>query len=82
MECPICLEVLDNDIIVCNNNHIYHNSCIKKHIIYNNNNCPICNEIINHELQNKIELFEEKIKEIIKYIYQLRFNNKLSNNFN
>ena len=56
-ECSICLEKIENDddktILSCN--HVYHTSCIKTSIEYNNK-CPYCRSFI-----EKIEfsVFEE-----------------------
>lgn len=59
-ECGICLEKLKNNICLKmeNCNHIFHVSCYKKYLNYNNNiatKCPICSssqEYINNILLN------------------------------
>ena len=43
--CAICLETLSNnspDFFKGHCNHCFHGSCIIKHVIYNNAECPIC----------------------------------------
>ena len=43
--CAICLELLSNnslDFFKSHCNHCFHGSCIIKHVIYNNAECPMC----------------------------------------
>lgn len=43
--CPICLETLYNncpDFFKGHCNHCFHGSCIIKHVIHNNAECPMC----------------------------------------
>ena len=43
--CAICLETLSNnssDFFKGHCNHCFHGSCIIKHVIHNNAECPIC----------------------------------------
>ena len=43
--CAICLELLSNnslDFFKSHCNHCFHGSCIIKHVIYNNTECPMC----------------------------------------
>ena len=43
--CAICLETLSNtspDFFKGHCNHCFHGSCIIKHVIHNNAECPMC----------------------------------------
>ena len=43
--CAICLELLSNnslDFFKSHCNHCFHGSCIIKHVIHNNAECPMC----------------------------------------
>lgn len=43
--CAVCLELLSNsapDFFKSHCNHCFHGSCIIKHVIHNNAECPIC----------------------------------------
>ncbi len=45
-ECSICLELINsNNMIITYCNHIFHDSCIKQ-MLYYNNKCPLCRRIL------------------------------------
>ena len=46
MECCICWEKIDNNIVIlnCCQNRVYHRSCLLKWL-YSNYNCPFCRKI-------------------------------------
>ena len=33
IKCPICGEERDEELVSCPNGHLYHKSCLRKHII-------------------------------------------------
>lgn len=56
-ECPICLESTDDTYNVLNCGHKYHQKCLDKFILHQqehrlNTNCPICNTLINTRYTN------------------------------
>ena len=44
MECPICLETVEenNNITITKCNHTFHTDCLCTSISFNNQSCPIC----------------------------------------
>ena len=56
-ECIICLEILNNDIVILSCGHNFHYKCIqdwiksKKSLV---NFCPLCNDYKNVEIVNII----------------------------
>lgn len=50
MDCPICLENIDDvDISITNCNHYFHTSCLLKII---KNECPLCKKLLFIEVNN------------------------------
>ena len=44
-DCPVCLQVIKENCVKTNCNHIFHKECIIKHYnISTNKDCPICRE--------------------------------------
>lgn len=41
-ECSICLEIINNNIVKLECNHIFHDRCIKMWICNYMTTCPIC----------------------------------------
>jgi hypothetical protein len=64
--CSICFELFNNNdnVIILNCNHVYHNNCINEWVKYKSE-CPICRkeiECINEE-KKEIECINEEKKE-------------------
>lgn len=53
MDCPICLEELENDVINLSCEHGVHRQCYNDMVSKNIDNCPICRK----------SLYEIKIKD-------------------
>lgn len=45
LECPVCYEIITDNLTITFCNHIYHKECIYKWLILNDS-CPICRKII------------------------------------
>ena len=54
--CPICLEILGENITTTNCNHIFCNSCFDELMDNNRIECPLCRGIIKGYLNN-VETF-------------------------
>lgn len=64
MECPICLEDIENNKCTTTCNHTFHTECLMACSIKNNINCPLCrSNIIN--LNNDYNDYNDKLKIII-----------------
>lgn len=44
-ECPICLECVDNDVMVTKCYHVYHFDCLRVNLL-TDKNCPLCRQPI------------------------------------
>lgn len=70
MNCPICLEIIDNNftILTCDCNCSYHTQCINTWLS-KNNNCPSCNHKFKSKPMLKLstESRNENLKNAIYY---------------
>lgn len=73
MECPICFqEILAEDLITTNCNHIYCYDCFNKWLNKNKTTCPIC--------RINLEFFEYKNTNYKLYIIEKKIINNIVNN--
>jgi hypothetical protein len=80
MECPICLEVYNNDIYISKCGHCFHDNCYFEFLVHNskkiNQNtyieCPLCRDKTDYkELKiYLIKLYDVIEKELENYIKQ------------
>lgn len=70
VECPICCEEDDVNIVQTECGHMFHEGCIERYIAYNNKkrliNCPVCRSIILENSEN-IETPSQLIQAPISY---------------
>ena len=52
VDCPICLDIIDNDIITTSCNHRFHNTCFSAWHNDGNYNCPVCRSTNCTDLNN------------------------------
>jgi len=56
VECPICCEEDDVNIVQTECGHMFHENCIERYIAYNKKklliNCPICRSVILENFEN------------------------------
>ena len=54
-ECIICMMPFNEDDLItklnCDGKHFYHTSCIEGWIKQGNNQCPVCRQIINADVE-------------------------------
>lgn len=50
MDCPICLEIIENNVFTTYCNHLFHKECINKWLS-KTQNCPYCRSIIKSNIQ-------------------------------
>lgn len=56
-ECPICLQLLEEDIIKLPCNHMLHQLCYKTYLEYGYRNCCMCQKPIKKDIGYKCRLF-------------------------
>ena len=59
MDCPICLEKLDNKFVNLNCNHTFHKLCIERWS-FEHKTCPYCRAIMDYSYNIKMEYFKNK----------------------
>ncbi len=79
--CPICFDVIVNDILTLECGHQYHKSCINKWLIISQR-CPICQKPVSHslplttnpEIIKLIKKGEDLIQKLNQVNYQLGYS--------
>lgn len=62
IECPICCEEDDVNIIQTECGHMFHEGCIERYIAYNKKkrliNCPVCRSVLLENIEAPSQLIQ------------------------
>jgi len=80
--CPICLEILDNDLIVTPCQHEFHQNCLNSWINESNHSdCPLCRTDLSSLKKNhNIDLSNYRQTTDIDRLYRRNINQYINNN--